>query len=267
TCPNGCEDLGDTARCILNCTDIASAVGTPATTGDLTGAPAVSDLPCFAGNPPSGPEVCFLWTAPTTGSYMFDTLNSSPVDDTVLGVYDAAGTLLGCNDDEANSYLSVTGAPTVAGAEYTIVVDSWPGQTGAFNLNINELLPESACDDMADNDMDNYIDCADDTACAGTASCTPGAGILAAACTVPSDCASNAGADPFCFPDAWGFTNGNCSEWCDIAAQDCAAGGVCAQLYMGGVPLAEGLCLIACDGGTVCPTGLTCDLEYGFCFL
>jgi hypothetical protein len=261
TCPNGCETLpGGGARCVMLCADIGSSVGPAVATGSTAGLPNSMTGTCGGGA--VGPDTCFTFTAPAADAYIFDTIGSSY--DTVLYVRDAlTGTELACNDDIGGGVLqSRVTVPLAAGQAVYVVVDAYSATaSGTYVLNIGVPQPESICDDWVDNDGDLFYDCSDDTACAGTPACTPGAGPVGAPCTTHSDCASNAGSDPACFVEDFGFPGGHCSEWCDIQAQDCAAGSTCSQLYFGGVALPEGLCLIACTSSADCPTGYTCSLD------
>ena len=112
------------------------------------------------------------------------------------------------------------------------------------------LPPESVCDNWLDDDNDTFTDCEDTTDCNGTAACTPGNGAAGIACTEPTDCASNAGADPSCLIEsAFGVTNGYCSEFCNLGADDCGAGKICADFTL---PSGHGLCLKTCTGDPEC---------------
>ncbi|HEX8294574.1 MAG TPA: NF038122 family metalloprotease [Pyrinomonadaceae bacterium] len=85
-------------------------------------------------------SVWFVWTAPTTGTAVFDTAGSG--FDTTLGVYtgSALGTLAPCagcqNDDQGGGLrTSRVAFDTVAGTAYYIDVDGWSGASGAVLLN------------------------------------------------------------------------------------------------------------------------------------
>ncbi len=84
------------------------------------------------------PEAAFTWTAPTAGTYTFDTVGSTY--DTVLYVRDGmcVGAELGCNDDGAGiNLLSRVTARLAEGQMVTIFVDGYDGDDGSFVLNIS----------------------------------------------------------------------------------------------------------------------------------
>lgn len=112
--------------------------------------------------------------------------------------------------------------------------------------------PEADCANLEDDDEDGYIDCADATGCAATPTCDPGDGEVGAACDAPGDCASESGDDPLCLPASEGFPGGYCSEFCDPAAQDCAAGAVCAGDGL------RAVCLAGCAVDDDCNDGYEC---------
>jgi uncharacterized delta-60 repeat protein/uncharacterized repeat protein (TIGR01451 family) len=88
-----------------------------------------------------GASIWFVWTAPTTGAFSFDTFGSA-VGDTTLGIYTGASVdalnIVAQNDDVgfANLQSQLTFVAT-AGAKYYIQVDSWQGldETGDLTLN------------------------------------------------------------------------------------------------------------------------------------
>jgi len=91
-----------------------------------------------------GPDAVFVWTAPTSGAYRFDTTGSS--FDTVLAAFKGNPTTsaeLGCNDDGADlaSGASSLQLEVIASDKLTIVVDSKsnPAAADALNLSITEL--------------------------------------------------------------------------------------------------------------------------------
>lgn len=95
---------------------------------------------CFDfGVPPSnGEDRLYLWTAPSTGTFVFDTLTAGGID-TVLYVWGACGgPELVCNDDfteppDGNAGSQV-GVQLTAGQSIYIVVDSY-ATSGSFTLN------------------------------------------------------------------------------------------------------------------------------------
>jgi hypothetical protein len=93
--------------------------------------------------PPDGPDgggspgISFLWTAPSSGSFVFDTCGSTY--DTTLGVRapDCDGDTLECNDDwyGLKSRVQVSAD---AGETYVVVVSGFSGDTGRYTLNIGQ---------------------------------------------------------------------------------------------------------------------------------
>jgi hypothetical protein len=86
-----------------------------------------------------GPDAAYRWTAPSSGSFCLDTLDSSA--DTVLRwMTGDCETEMDCDDDGAGvDYLSKLEVLAVAGTEYVIVVDAYASWiSGDFSLNISE---------------------------------------------------------------------------------------------------------------------------------
>ena len=139
-----------------NATGITGSTGT--VTGDNTGASTETCEPLTVNTDDSGPvvidnSVWYAWTAPTNGTYEFDTMGSA--FDTVLTVYTTAGTLcdpsltmvasdddtgLLLGDGNATSYATFT---ATAGVTYYICVDGknalLGSDFGAITLNWNTL--------------------------------------------------------------------------------------------------------------------------------
>jgi hypothetical protein len=83
-----------------------------------------------------GEDLMLQWTAPTDGTFVFDTTGSS--FDTVLGVLDGcAGPEIGCNDDSVG-LTSQVALMMVAGQSVILVIDGYQGATGDVVLNITE---------------------------------------------------------------------------------------------------------------------------------
>ena len=104
----------------------------PDTTG-VTGA-----YPTECGGDP-GASVAYSWTAPTTGTYTFDTYGSAY--DTILSLSDATGCAeLACDDDGAIETVNESELITEveAGVVYHLVVSGYGGESGAWVLNIAE---------------------------------------------------------------------------------------------------------------------------------
>ncbi len=96
----------------------------------------------------SGPDAVFTWTAPSTGTFRFDTVGSTV--DTVLAAYKgkpSKGTELTCNGDgtKPSSDASLAdGASSIqvkaaAGDKLTLVIDSKanPVLAASFQLNVS----------------------------------------------------------------------------------------------------------------------------------
>jgi hypothetical protein len=90
-----------------------------------------------------GPEAVLTWTAPSGGTYQFDTTGSS--FDTVLAAYKGnplTAAELACNDDGTGltGGASAIKVQVITGDKLTLVVDSKSAPTGtaSFNLNITK---------------------------------------------------------------------------------------------------------------------------------
>jgi hypothetical protein len=140
---NGKTDLDDPA-CAQN---LGSAVGSSVATVPFTGifgnylqesCNVKSGTTNFG-----GPEAVLTWTAPSGGTYQFDTTGSS--FDTVLAAYKGnplTAAELACNDDGAGltGGASAIKVQVITGDKLTLVVDSKAAPTGpaSFNLNITK---------------------------------------------------------------------------------------------------------------------------------
>ena len=147
----------------------------------------------------------------------------------------------------------------VAGQTYYLVIDSADGTDGGFDVYVEVPKPEQWCSDFFDDDADGYLDCDDPTSCQGTFECMPGATDLGQQCFSNWDCIANAN-DPVCLTSKQGFPDGYCSEWCDLAANDCSGDGVCANI---GLPSVNGVCLDGCLLDSDCRPGYAC-LDKGY---
>ncbi len=124
----------------------------------------------------STPDRGFLWTAPRSGTFTFDTARSAL--DTLLCLRrdGCGGAELACATDG----ISYGGGARVsawlsAGQRVLVVVDSpveGSFSSGDFELHIQEQTDTEAgrCFDQADNDGDRWVDCAD-TDCHGEPGC------------------------------------------------------------------------------------------------
>lgn len=116
--------------------------------------------------------------------------------------------------------------------------------------------PELNCQDYNDNDFDGLEDCEDATACATSFSCTPGPNPTGSACQIHNQCTSN-GNDPLCI-DSFNFfwPGGYCSQYCDMATNDCPAGSVCTDYLF--VPSGNATCMKTCATPQDCRPGYQC---------
>jgi cysteine-rich repeat protein len=127
-----------------------------------------------------------------------------------------------------------------------------PGSVCALDCT---LAPEAECSNFTDEDDDGLFDC-EDSDCLSAGQCTPGATATGAPCTEATDCQANNN-DPFCIKDAdLGFPDGYCSEFCDLANDDCAGDSLCIDV---GLPSGNGLCFDGCNIDNDCRAGYICD--------
>lgn len=140
---------------------------------------APTDNACYAGFPPSnGEDVVYRWTAPSNGTFVFETL-SSPTD-TVLYLWpQCGGPDLVCSDDftDLAHYVgSLVGLEMTSGQQVIVVVDSYD-TSGPFTLNITgPAAPGNCC------------------AARGTPGCEDSA---------LATCVCDPKVDPFCCNTAW----------------------------------------------------------------
>ncbi|MBI2379091.1 MAG: hypothetical protein HYV07_34165 [Deltaproteobacteria bacterium] len=117
--------------------NLGSSTGSSVASGSSVGAQPTFEGTCatsLAG------DVAFTWTAPTSGTYNFDTIGST--FDTVLYVFDTVcdeSTEIACNDDSSGTQSRVT-VDVTAGHAYTIVVDGFNTSEGDYQLNIAEVV-------------------------------------------------------------------------------------------------------------------------------
>jgi hypothetical protein len=110
--------------------DLGSSAGD--TSGDLIFAPTAH----LEGCPPAVGNQTFTWTAPSAGTWTFDTEGSN--FDTVLYVLDACGgTELACNDDSSGlqSEVDVT---LGAGDSVVVGIGGFDGSEGAWTITISD---------------------------------------------------------------------------------------------------------------------------------
>jgi hypothetical protein len=101
------------------------------------------DLTCNVGLISDNQDVVIEFTAPSTGVFQVDT--NGMVGDTVMGIYDASGSLLGCNDDndDIGGFHSQITLPLTESTTYLIGIEDWGNDncaTLSWVLNINEVV-------------------------------------------------------------------------------------------------------------------------------
>jgi hypothetical protein len=113
---------------------------------------------------------------------------------------------------------------------------------------------ETLCDNLKDEDDDFLIDCEDPTDCQALAVCQPGAGPTGSPCLSHNACSANNN-DPLCLSEqVFGFMGGYCSEFCDLALNDCAPEAFCMPTHFS----SGGVCVAICAGDADCRPGYRC---------
>ncbi len=104
--------------------------------GSSAGATKEAGEPDHAGNP-GGSSVWYVWTAPSTGNWRFDTSGST--FDTLLAVYTGSAvaslSLVASNDDSGGAVTSQLSFDALGGTAYYIAVDGYDGVAGNIVLN------------------------------------------------------------------------------------------------------------------------------------
>jgi len=122
-----------------NCTIISGAIGQ--TNGHNVGATKEQGELAHAGNI-GGRSVWYCWTAPTNGTWTFDTIGSS--FDTLLAVYTgnsvASLTPIANDDDSGGNYRSLLTFNAARGTTYHIAVDGSSGRAGTIRLRWANLI-------------------------------------------------------------------------------------------------------------------------------
>lgn len=143
--------------------DLGSASPASATGNNCGAADDFADVSCS--NTTASGDLAYSWTAPTSGTYTFDTSAGSTFD-TVLTVREVSdcATELACDDDSGTDTASTITIDVVAGTEYAIVVDGFYSSAtataacGDFTLDIFAGCPDAdgdaVCnaDDLCDGD-------------------------------------------------------------------------------------------------------------------
>lgn len=108
-----------------------------------------------------GAEVTFSFTAPESGTYVFDTVGSSI--DAILYAYGPSCALpeLACNDDIGGTLDASIGLPMRAGETAVVVLDSF-GEAGAWVLNVersgSSSCPEAALEPLPEVQIEDVLD-------------------------------------------------------------------------------------------------------------
>lgn len=131
-------DSGDSSASIEQASfggNLGSVVGNPVASNNTTGL-SNDDTPTCA--PSSAPDLAYVWTAPSTGTYTFSTVATLVTTfDTVLQIRDfTTGAPLGCNDDSSGTLQSTVSVNLSIGQAIKIVVDGFGSNSGPFRLSI-----------------------------------------------------------------------------------------------------------------------------------
>jgi hypothetical protein len=163
------SDCLDQPACTPACPDrdLGSVTGMEVASGTTTGRTDNVTASCTVNE---AEDVTLQWTAPQTGTYVFDTEGSDY--DTVLYALDGCGgEELACSDDADGLNASLQ-LQLQQGQTLILVMDGWSTSTGQYVLNIAQVEPETGhCEDGVDNDTDGRTDCAD-ADCNGAPECT-----------------------------------------------------------------------------------------------
>ena len=132
---------GNTIPPVCPGTDLGSSVPVAVSGTTLGASNLMGGASCGGLGGSKAPDATFLFTAPSTSSYIIDTAGSS--FDTVLFVRDVTctGPELACNDDSFGTRQSQVAVPMVAGESVVIVVDGYSTASGTFNLHIGLAPP------------------------------------------------------------------------------------------------------------------------------
>jgi len=125
--------------------DLGNALGRIAT-GTTVGARNALGGSCASNQ---APERAFVWTAPSAGTYEFDTFGSS-YDTLLFALAECDGAEIACNDDAQGTQSQII-LELAAGQSIVLVVDGFFRSSGAFVLNAEFL---GGGDDNDDNVID-----------------------------------------------------------------------------------------------------------------
>jgi hypothetical protein len=265
-CLNGFDDDGDglidcldpdcagVLQCVDSCAAPATVTFWPAWEwSSNVGRPDVYAPSCSAA---TGPEKIFQVTPPFSGVLGISVESSKNFSVSVMTTCGDLNTEIGCAASVHMPGFSENLSVTVAANNtYYVMVDgAGATEVGEFTIQMNQITnAESVCNDLYDQDFDGYLDCDDLTNCQTSAACIPGAKTYGQPCFSNTECQAT-GNDPICMPSSMGFPNGYCSEFCDVAANDCSGDGLC---YAIGISH-NGVCLDGCTTQADCSPGAAC---------
>jgi hypothetical protein len=113
--------------------DLGVALGNPVVTGSTGGLSNDYQPTCVSNSVAA--DASYTWTAPSSGTFVFDTMGSG--FDTVLQIrrYNDSAPL-GCNDDSSGTLQSTVSVPLSAGQTVLVIIDGYGSATGTYRLNI-----------------------------------------------------------------------------------------------------------------------------------
>jgi hypothetical protein len=223
--------------------------------GDTSGRPSTLTPSC---SPSSGREAVFQFTAPSTDTVTIYVSSWSGADFSVSAraACDDASSEIACvNDvDSSSSDPEILALDVVQGTTYYVIIDGLvPLDGGPYAMEISIPIPEQWCIDLGDDDGDGYVDCDDATQCQGMPECMPGAEPTGTQCFDNFECSATGG-DPVCLQPWIGYPDGYCSEFCNLAMDDCSGDAVCADIGLS----VNGVCLDGCISNGDCRPGYEC---------
>ncbi len=126
-------DCDPDAVCDVSVADyeLGSITGTALATGSTLGMGDNWDPTCTSS---TAEDVTYAWIAPYAGSFTFDLSGTSY--DTVIGLYAADGTSLGCDDDSGTGTTSLKSITVTAGQLVIVNIDGYSSYTGDYTLAI-----------------------------------------------------------------------------------------------------------------------------------
>ncbi len=219
--------------------------------GQIDGRPNLLTSSCV---PQAGREIVFALTAPTTGDISVQApFASFDVGLSVRTTCSVPASEIACVNQTGSGGTESLTIAAIAGQTYYIVLESVSNQGGFYDIIADQIMPESACSDFNDNDFDGFLDCDDPSACQGSFECQSGTTAVGQPCFNNTNCHATNG-DPICLPVFKGFTNGYCSEFCNLQTNDCPGGAQCYQIGLS----TNGVCMQSCLTENDCAPGYAC---------